>query len=130
MNLIEQLKQVRDLIERGWTQGAFVRDTNQTSIPFPLKDAIKQARTNGLCFCLGGAVAFVEQNPDGPILDELTEALFKALPQSHRDQWRDTGVDPGLKIEALYAWNDDDDRSKGEVLALIDAAIAAEQVPA
>ena len=101
--LVEQLQEVRALLEAGWCQGALARAGNNREVPPESSTAVR--------FCLVGAIQRVWQ-PATPLWP-LTVAINKALPGS----------------TATSFWNDTPGRTKAQVLALVDRAIAKAVAP-
>jgi hypothetical protein len=103
MTVKEQLIAARAKIEAGWTQHEFARDVDGNSLGLHPKriDFSKAA-----CVCMSGALEAVgaEGHVDG--------LAYEAL-RAH------TSV-------ILSTWNDDKRRTKEEVLAVFDKAIAAQ----
>lgn len=94
---IKRLKGVRDLLERGWCQGAYARDEDGVSIPVGSKNAVR--------FCLSGACHLVgiSASPRKDIKHHLVETAQK------------------MGAPSLPAFNDT--HTKAEVLALVDRTI-------
>lgn len=101
-DVIETLKKARDLIARegGWTQGAYARDAAGSACSIG---------ANAQCFCTLGALRLAS---DGD--RDLARAAAAALRDRHSMVWIDD-------------WNDTPGRTQAEVVALFDAAIAAEE---
>ena len=97
------LREARDLIARGWTQGTLARDGNGDPVE-PTSDA-------ATCWCsLGAAKAVTKQDLSYGL---AWSALLAALPESHRGY--------------ISNWNDARGRTQGQVIALFDRAIEAEE---
>ena len=120
---LQLLTRGRELIEAGWTQGVFARDAKGE----PLDSYDPEASPT--CYCTIGAVhraAFEFQLEDihagalGEGRYRALKAIQRAVVTNHRDLY------PGRMIlEKVWvgAWNDAEDRTKEEVLAVYDKAI-------
>ena len=96
------LREARDLIARGWTQGTLARDGNGDPVE-PTSDA-------ATCWCSLGALMRVDPELRGGGA-RAASALHAVLP-------RDKSI-PG--------WNDSRRRTQGQVIALYARAIATEE---
>lgn len=94
---IKRLKGVRALLERGWCQGAYARDTDGATCPAGSERAVR--------FCLSGACLRVYLNtlPRMDIKNHLVETVQE------------------LGAPNLPAFNDN--HTQAEVLALVDKTI-------
>lgn len=97
---IEHLKKMRELLAKGWTQGAWARDGNGTSVG-PHSEKAK-------CFCMLGASTRAGDPSDLEPL--IPKSLAKAI-----------GLPP--RGGAFIIFNDNPYRTQSDVLALIDRAI-------
>jgi len=108
MNDLTILKEVRDLIERGWTQGTFARTEDGMQCDPEDEDAASWALDGAIC----GA------------LSELTPQSF------HEERLRIAQIlisaASGVEIKNLARFNDAPDRTREEILAVIDRAIEME----
>jgi hypothetical protein len=95
----DALRAVRARIESGWTQGANARDLSGTDVPIASEDASS--------WTLCSAFALVAK--DGIPMNQLPEAL-RALSEV-------TGM------TSIHAWNDDQARTKQQVIDALDDAI-------
>ena len=113
MTTVEFLKETRAKLAQGWTQGEFAR-----------KDGVPTS-TSALdsdCWCVVGAlgyVALLHGDYDMPAKFAARSALVDAI-GAEFEGWR----------FSLPRWNDDPARTQGEVLAVFDKAIAAEEAKA
>lgn len=101
MKLIDALKETRRLIETvGWTKGCAARDSSGNKVAPINKDAV--------CFCLHGAIerAVHHQYDDAQKVNRLLRKL--------------------LGGQLVSVWNDQPKRNLGEVLELLDSAIATQ----
>ena len=110
MTLRDNLKAVRALIAKGWTQDWYARDRDGESVA-PHDSA-------ATCYCLTGAVFAIQK---GSSLDtngrrDEREDLHAALRATLRDN---------NSSNSLTDFNDAKGRTRAEVLALIDRAIEA-----
>lgn len=94
---IKRLKGVRDLLERGWCQGAYARDADGIERPAGSEEAVR--------FCLSGACLRVYLNtlPRMDITHHLVETVRE------------------LGLPNLPSFNDN--HTQAEVLALVDKTI-------
>lgn len=99
--LVKKLRAARRLIERGWTRGALARDASGREVPAMSRAAVR--------FCVDGAC--IRASGGCYDLCQARDALEGALPD---------GV-----LSAVH-FNDDIAKSKRDVIALFDRAIAAE----
>lgn len=101
MNTVDVLKRAKSLIEdKGWTQGALARNRAGAHV-CPTEHTAKS-------FCMLGAC--YAANPHPAYMANATDELLMALPK------------PYFEVEAF---NDAPGRTKEEVLAVFDKAIAA-----
>ena len=98
----------RELVEHGWTQGAYVRSPAGWAVPIHAR-AVRRV-------CAAGAIDRV-----GWVLDlTLTEREeLRALAISELG----IGDETARNALALERWNDDPDRTKDDVLALYDRVL-------
>lgn len=98
------------LDEQGWCQGAYIKGLT-------VSEALDEpASAAGKCMCSMGAIGFVAgQHPIAWALHPVYEALNAALPK----RWR--LLHPRL---AVVRYNDARQRTKAQILALFDKAIA------
>jgi len=102
MNTVEILKGAKALLEtKGWTQGAYARGKSGR--------VVKQPR-NAVCFCGIGAISVAA---GGNTDDDLGYDAYKALER--------------IVGSGFPHYNDAPGRTKEEVLAVFDKAIAAEE---
>lgn len=97
MTTIEILKGARALIEKGWCQGRYATDTNGAPA--------SERSDNAVCFCISGALFRLGAGAGAPASYAVRAAIDYAY---------------------LVAWNDKRGRTKEQVLAAFDKAIAAE----
>lgn len=98
---VEILKAARDLLAKGWTQGAYARDEIGLTVGENDKRACR--------FCSVGAIwAAASRLNDGP---SEAQSAVERIPRAR----------------FLIAWNDDSRRTQADVLALFDEAIANEE---
>lgn len=108
MTALAILKEARTLIdEKGWTQRASARD--------PYGNNVGATNRHAVCFCSLGALHRAAVELHGPSADmaEIKHAidrLQRSLPQG---------------FTAVSLWNDRSERTKAEVLAVFDKAIAS-----
>lgn len=98
----QEFREVRKLIEQGWTQGAYARSASGYSVD-------SNSTPDAVCWCLSGAiirVATAQAIPVYKIRDRLREVLFLRVGNG-----------------SIVVWNDAPLRTKEEVLALLDFAI-------
>lgn len=100
------IKEARKLIEKGWTQRAYAKDSRE--------DICDPHYQGARSFCLLGALkraAKDEYSPDAHLpYDDTVREIFLPL---------------GFKCpDEVVDWNDRPDRTKTEVLACIDRALA------
>lgn len=95
---LEHLKKMRDLLAKGWTQGALARNRSGRKVRVKSNKAAS--------FCIMGAHYHVRRMTSGKT---MLDALFIAAVE--------------LNIPSLTSWNDARNRTQSEVLALIDRAI-------
>lgn len=96
MTTIEVLKQARARIEKGWTQGVFARDFNDKAI------LLRDASDKACSWCLSGAIYAAS----GSFHEGATKLLQKVT-----------------RTQNLATYNDAANRTKSQVLAVIDKAI-------
>lgn len=108
--LLDDLKAVRELLSvpERWTKGEHAR-TN-TGCPVPINS--RRAK----CWCLEGATARAVKS------DERFNNTWGCLLDMFRQDHPDAKI-----IGGIIEWNDADDRTHADVLALLDKAIAAEE---
>lgn len=96
------LVHVRELIEKGWTQGTYA--TDDLGIPVPENDPA------ACSYCLLGAIRTLRSNPyvSVPVLNTALTALEKTC-----------GV--------IDHWNDSEERTQADVLRMLDTLIALTQ---
>lgn len=83
-DLKEQLTQVRDLLQKGWTKGALAR--NQQGDPVFTTDVTAS------CYCSVGAIYKIEPDHDNmPILNYVQRKLYRKRDTSCLTLWNDTG---------------------------------------
>ncbi len=99
MKTIDGLKQVRDLLEKGWTQEASARDADG--------EPLLSTDTRACSFCILGAVWRAVAGHDNPMESRLVYALRNAIGEDAK----------------LVAYNDTPGRTQDEILALVDKAI-------
>jgi hypothetical protein len=91
----DKLREARALIERGWTQGHFARDEDG----YPEHEGSPDA----VCWCAMGAMSAADPNDKYGLYGALSHAIGD---------------------EMVGMWNDRIGRTKAEVLAAFDKAIA------
>lgn len=95
MSITDDLRQVRQFIAGGWTQGACARNSVDESVSVQSEDAVK--------FCLqGGCLKVI--NGDLAKYGDITHPIFG-------------------KVGTLTDWNDAEGRTQQEVLDLLDSII-------
>ncbi len=105
MNCLEGLKQIRALIDKGWTQGDFARDRNGQGVSSTSPDAV--------CWCLFGAIK--RATIDCPVVfDQTNAAIYRQITKKS-------------KANNIPAFNDKIAKNQFDVLDVIDEAIKAEQ---
>ena len=104
MNIADVLQKARDLIATpdNWTQGEYARDGHG--------HATRPRNSRAVCWCSSGAIMKVMD------VDYSPDDALAVLHQAGGFQW-------DMNIPK---WNDSMNRKHSEVLALFDAAIAAE----
>lgn len=109
------LHDVRVLVERAWTQGAYCRLTDGGVLALSSKLHLQPERP--IAYCLQGALDVTCLRYDQTLAESetLRELLVELI-----------GLNPGKRSDefALEHWNDAYGRTLDEVLQLIDAAIA------
>lgn len=99
------LQNGRNLVQRGWCQGAPSLD-ERGRVVWPMdKTACR--------WCLGGSI--VAQDLPLPIVGQVMAALWQAIPEGRGK--------PELATNLVF-WNDRRGRTQAEVVGLYDAAIA------
>lgn len=95
------LKDAKELIEKGWTQGCMARDSHGIYALYDSKEAV--------CFCITGALWRVGQGEDVviPLIRLMQHAA--GIPEDR----------------FISSWNDEAERTQEEVVALFDKATAA-----
>ena len=99
MTVREQLIAARAKVDAGWTQGVFARDANGSDL------LIAQNFEGAVCFCASGALKAIGADTFGPAYKALSAAVGHYF---------------------ISNWNDEPKRTKEEVLAGFDKAIAAQ----
>lgn len=101
------LKAARELIAKpgGWMQQFYARDSLGNNANWDTPDAE--------CFCLLGAMARAAGTTDDPGLFRARDVVRGLIPFEH----------------GIASWNDVCGRTQGEVVALLDAAIAKATTP-
>lgn len=95
------LEEARERIEKGWTQGAFARNS--------VGDAVNEDSEQACAWCVTGALMAA---PRIAVDDAARFYLHKAI----------ASIDDASQ-HSLASWNDAPDRTQEEVLAAFDAAI-------
>lgn len=117
-NVVSVLKLGRELIEAGWTQGVFARDAEGE----PLDPYEQKGRPT--CYCTIGAVdRAVFEYRQGDASEgryRALKAIQRAVLTNHRDLYPGRMI---LRNLLVGEWNDAEDRTKEEVLAVYDKAI-------
>ena len=131
------LERARRLIAQGWVQDAFyiVRGRNGESRPVSPFGLLLLTRTDVVGACLVGAVAHASGSVDrrerrgqaALAVDTLWHTLaedpsYERVPTAPYD-----AVHPAARaarVRELARWNDDPQRSRGEVLDLVDRAVS------
>lgn len=106
------LRGARKYLENGWTRGAFARDAAGA----PVRSWSEYAT----CVCLIGALNRAYQERDWGDSIGLLDSVFRRLHTAN------LGPSDELPLAAtlLAGWNDGEGRTKEEVIALVDRAIA------
>ena len=106
MEVIEYLTHARNLIEKGWTQHHFARDSNGDPVP-------SITSPSATCFCTLGALGRVSADHKTTAGDYTASLMHlrKFLPKKFNNQ--------------IAYFNDDPTTTKRKVLNLIDKAIKA-----
>lgn len=121
---VEYLRTMRDMLAKGWTQKTCARDQHGTPVPSLSDDACQ--------FCLMGAhsaaYAYIGGvrhelliTSDNVLLPEIPKRCYQAFSRS----WS-VLVDKIRSIQGhcqVPGWNDAEDRTQAEVLALMDELI-------
>lgn len=98
------LTRTKELLDKGWTRQANARDDEEQEVSV--------IRDNATCFCLEGALlrALHEHgvSRDSANEDAVFERVQRHLP---------------TKYNCLFAWNDEEGRTKEEVIAVVDKAL-------
>lgn len=113
------LKAARLLESKGWTQGDSARDAQGHSVGTNSPDAT--------CFCATGAIhhalADLKRMSPSPVpYDALNEGYIAAIRTA---TWAIKGDDRNPKVyevRTVPAWNDEDERTKEEVIDMLVAA--------
>lgn len=92
------------LIDKGWTQGSFAKDTN--GMP------VHHYRDTAVCFCLAGAVRRANDGVSGNFT-EVADILADLIPDVYEGE--------------VACFNDDESTTKDDVLAVLDKAIEVAQ---
>lgn len=103
--LLVVLHHARALVERGWTQGSEARNADGDKVPAASREACQWC-------ALGAVLAVIDQR--GGSFTPAFDALSAQIP------------DPA-HCGAVWLYNDDQGRTKDEILALYDRAILAAQ---
>lgn len=108
----EVLVKARELISKGWTQGALMRAKDMTVQHVGARgyDDMIGGRVDGACYCISGAI-FTACGGHGQKSDMARNALSELLPSE--------------VYRCIPLWNDDPQRKHDEVIALFDRAIDA-----
>ena len=102
MTNVEALKEVCHLIENGWTQEEYARNKDG--------GATTTCSPHATCFCLAGACMRVDQKNKFEInTEQIISRYIRSKYQIH-----------------TTVWNDKPERTKEEVLALLDEIISLE----
>lgn len=100
--VLDVLKKARSYVERGWISRAMARDS--------AGELVHPCDPYATCWCLSGAIRAAQGQKLIPQVEiEITKLL------------REVG---GFN-KPVYQWNDDPDRTKYEVLELLDRALAS-----
>ena len=102
------LKTARDLLNRGWCQFDFARDSQGNPVGPNHPDAT--------CFCAVGALRATM--PPGRGQDNMDDRI-NCVRLLNEQLYRRHGTD----FKAVSTWNDQEERTQGQVLALYDDAI-------
>jgi hypothetical protein len=111
VNIIPKLKEVREILAKGWTQKVLARtEFKGKEIAFWNPDAT--------CFCILGAIAkaTIPEREANPGYDVGVE-------QAMKNRIYDTLRIRGVKGSSIALYNDTTGRSQSEVLGLIDETI-------
>ena len=116
MKTYDVLKMAADLVDKGWTQGAFARlaDGTRTSSYDPLAAS----------FCLTGALLVASCRDSESIFSDTS---YSSCLSVLRDLLKNRGEIDLAEGEDLGAWNDKPDRKKREVVDLLLEAARAEE---
>ena len=109
---LEHLRKMRELLAKGWTQGAWARDGEG-------QDVFTDSET-ATCFCLAGASTRTRSGVQKLIPNALLRALDCVEPDLAGRY--DKSNDFTVRL-IIVRWNDRPGRTQSEVLALIDRAI-------
>lgn len=105
--VVSMLRQARSFIERGWTQRYYAVDEHGEKAWACGSDAAR--------WCIRGAViASAAEREDFTIRHKVYSYLVQGSGNEHED--------------SITSWNDDPNRTKEEVLAAFDRAIALAEV--
>ena len=108
------LLDVRSLVERAWTQGAYCRfgSGEYAGAALPLTSKMHDQPERTIAYCVGGAIDIVSARH---LLDddELRALIVRELPPQYSRR------DPFV----LEHWNDAPERSVDDVLRVVDAAL-------
>lgn len=110
----EYLKTAKQLlIDKGWIKGDYARDADGNRVP-----AVSSSAT---CYCILGALKAASHSVDDHTgaMAPLRCSIVNAINGMRKTNF---GADYGI-----HPWNDDPARTKEEVLAVFDAAIATEE---
>lgn len=102
MSVAESLYGIREIIKKGWCQGVSALDSDGNEVHPYSGFAVE--------WCLSGAIECYLHSPSEAL--DVTYAL------------RSAGE---IVLEDISLWNDDERRTKEEVIALIDKAIEIEE---
>ncbi len=109
IDLLDEAK--RFLTEKGWTQGAFARNSSGARTSYADKGACS--------FCLRGAMMAATTKTESDVRSEaefrLYQALIQVLPKGTVDPYAQGGVD-------TVSYNDTPGRTREDILNLIDIA--------
>jgi hypothetical protein len=108
-SVVDVLTKARELIAtKGWTQNAWARTADGRGLRVRDGHLAEDELSGATCFCLRGAIAAVTGNADHSAQNYLLQAV--GMPE----EWH----------AYLADWNDDDDRTADDVLAIYDKAIS------
>ena len=109
--MLEELREARAHIARGWTQNAYWRDNAGNTLFLDWNGHAEVASC-----CTLGAIKLATYGTDPQCERDLIDFLWTHLPPNDTFEGRSLQED-------ISVWNDDPDRAKEEVLALFDEAI-------